>query len=96
MKLKKDLCPAAHVKSLGKVKLMFGGTFRKNLGFHALIAGFTGLAVFFAVISAGTIAVYQLMKYLRQYLRSQPFYLSLFFGFVAALNAAAAYLKEQD
>ncbi len=96
MKRKTDVIPTYRTKIGKRSKWICGGTFRKNLGYKALIAGFSGLSVLFALIAAGSIAVYQLLKQAKNYAKANPLHLSAFLGLVSALNYVANYFTSED
>lgn len=100
MKLKKDVMPKGHVRSLKDGRLIWvddiKGDACRELGYKAAIAVLAAAAGIFSVIAIGAAAVDKTLGSVKKYVKEHPDKVASFQSAVAALNRIAAYLSDAE
>ena len=100
MKLKKDVMPKGHVRSLKDGRTIWVDDFRedacKELGYRAAIAVLAAAAGVFGMVAIGAAAVGKTIGSVKRYAKEHPDKMASFQSAVAALNKIAAYLSDAE
>ncbi len=96
MKLKSDVRPACHLLEGKHAAAIWGGTFRKNIGYKSLLAALIGIFAACSLIAGGCIALIRSADAIRKFAQSKPKALKIFGIVVAVLVKVLAFLTEEE